>query len=78
MNVLSFISYYSTLATVEAAYVLGGNTNADDDTTKDSTIIAQYFNGQWLHVWDLTRSRSFHRSLMIRNRAFIVGGGTSE
>ena len=84
LKFLSFISYYSTISTEESAYFIGGcakfNCEIPPWSRREgySTIIARYFNDQWVHVGDLTTGRYKHRSLLVGNRVYIIGGRTQE
>ena len=75
---LRFISSYSTLSTLQSAYVIGGVIVEmypnGQKLSKQSEIIAQYFNDQWSQVGYLKTSRGGPGSFIIENQAFIIGG----
>ena len=60
---------YSTAATDEAAYILGGY----QDSMHSSTI-AEFKNDQWRKLGDLRQGRHFHGSISIGHQTMIVGG----
>ena len=66
------ISHYSTAATDEAAYILGGF-----DGSTYTRIIAEYRNQQWKRVGDLTQARYAHGSISIGQKTMVVGGYTT-
>ena len=70
--ILSYVSYYSTAATDEAAYVIGGHQGSSDY----STTIAEFKNDQWRRLGDLTQGRYAHGSISIGHQTLIVGGKT--
>ena len=66
------IHWYSSTATEEAAYIIGGSHGSDYSTT-----IAEFKNGQWRKLGDLTQGRQVHGSISIGRQTMIVGGQTS-
>ena len=63
------IYYYSTAATDEAAYIIGGYDNSNRLAT-----IAEFKNGQWRRLGDLTQARALHGSISVGQQTMIVGG----
>ena len=76
----SFISYYSTVSTAESAYLIGGCTDfvSSPGCSEYSPAIARYIDNEWARVGDLITGRYKHRSLLVGNRAYIIGGQTQE
>ena len=76
----SFISYYSTVSTIDSAYLIGGCTDfvSSPGCSEYSTAIVRYIDNEWARVGDLRTGRYKHRSLLVGNRAYIVGGHTQE
>ena len=67
------IYYYSTAATDEAAYIIGGYDNSNYLKT-----IAEFKHGQWRRLGDLTQGRIAHGSISIGQQTLIVGGETKS
>ena len=67
------ICAYSTAATDEAAYVIGGTSGSNYSQT-----IAEFKNDQWRKVGDLTQGRCYHGSVSIGQKSMVVGGFTSN
>ena len=65
------IHWYSTAATDEAAYIIGGYQD-----TNYSRTIAAFKNDQWRKLDDLTQGRCVHASISIGQQTMIVGGQT--
>ena len=63
---LRTIHWYSSAATEEAAYIIGGSSF--------SPTIAEFKNGQWRKLGDLTQGRQVHGSISIGRQTMIVGG----
>ena len=68
---LSLVSFYSTAATDEAAYIIGGNQGSSYSST-----IAEFKNDQWRKLGDLTQERQYHGSISIGHQTMVVGGYT--
>ena len=66
-----FIAFYSTAETLETAYVFGGQGIV-------SSIVAQYSDNQWKRLDDLNSQRYGHGSIVIGDRAMIIGGWARE
>ena len=69
--ILSNVYGYSTAATDEAAYIIGGYQGSDYSST-----IAEFKNEQWRKLGDLTQGRQYHGSISVGDQAMIVGGAT--
>ena len=67
------IYYYSTAATDEAAYIIGGAQGL-----RYSRTIAEFKNDMWRKLGDLAKGRDCHGSISIGQRTMIVGGVTSS
>ena len=67
------IYYYSTAATDEAAYIIGGA-----QSSRYSRTIAQFKNDQWQKLGDLTLGRDCHGSISVAQQTMIVGGRSSS
>ena len=70
--ILSPVCYYSTAATDDAAYIIGGTQGSSLSPT-----IAEFKNGQWRKLGDLTQGRQVHGSISIGQLTMVVGGNTS-
>ena len=64
---------YSTAATDQAAYIIGGY----QDLSYSQTI-AEFKNDQWRRLGDLTRGRDRHGSISIDQRTMVLGGYTAN
>ena len=71
--ILSNVYRYSTAATDEAAYIIGGYNGSSYSST-----IAEFKNDQWRKLGDLTQGRQYHGSISIGHKTMIVGGQTSS
>ena len=60
---------YSTAATDEAAYIIGGSAGSNYFTT-----IAEFKNDRWRKLGDLTQGRYRHGSISIGQKTMVVGG----
>ena len=65
------IYYYSTAATDEVAYIIGGS-----DGPSYFQSIAEFKNDRWRKLSDLTQGRAGHGSISIGQRTMVVGGQT--
>ena len=63
------VQSYSTAATSDAAYIIGGY---QDEWS--SATIAEFRNNQWRKLGDLAKGRSEHGSISVGPRTMIVGG----
>ena len=70
---LRLICAYSTAATDEAAYIIGGSAGSNYFTT-----IAEFKNDRWRNLGDLTQGRYYHGSVSIGQKAMVVGGYTDN
>ena len=66
------VCFYSTAATDDAAYIIGGNQGSSSSPT-----IAEFKNGQWRKLGDLTQGRQVHGSISIGQLTLVVGGNPS-
>ena len=64
---------YSTAATTDTAYIIGGIQEASYSTT-----IAQFKNFQWSKVGDLTQGRRGHGSVSVGTETMMIGGSVSS
>ena len=71
-NTFRKVYYYSTAATDDAAYIIGGN-----QETGYSPTIAEFKNDHWRKLGDLAQGRSGHGSISIGQQTMIVGGYTT-
>ena len=69
----SMVCYYSTAATSDAAYVIGGYQDSGYSTT-----IAEFKNNQWRKLSDLRQGRMYHGSISVGYRTMVVGGYTNS
>ena len=69
------IYYYSTAATDEAAYIIGGLQGGYRERLYSSTI-AEFKNDKWRKLGDLIQGRQIHGSISIGHRTMVVGGAT--
>ena len=72
-HILRRVHYYSTAATAEAAYIIGGYQSGSH-----SQRIAEYKNDQWRDVGNLTQGRYAHGSISVGTKTMVVGGYTSD
>ena len=70
--ILSYVYRYSTAATDEAAYIIGGWQGSNYSPT-----IAEFKNDQWRKLGDLTQGRDRHGSISISHQTMVVGGYTT-
>ena len=66
--VFSFIGYYSTASTSEAAYIIGGYYTND--------IIAEFKNNLWRQKagQTLAKGRYAHGSITLNDETMVIGG----
>ena len=68
--ILRSISYYSTAATSDAAYIIGGYPYY--------STIAEFKDNQWRKLGDLEQQRYGHGSISDGLRTMVVGGYTNS
>ena len=71
--ILRQIYLYSTAATDEAAYIIGG-INSSNQESHTSPTIAEFKNDRWQNVGDLIQGRHRHGSISIGQQTMILGG----
>ena len=64
---------YSTAATADTAYIIGGYQGSSYSTT-----IAQFKNNQWSKAGDLTQGREYHGSISVGTETMVIGGYASD
>ena len=64
------VYWYSTAATDEAAYIIGGTDYSDS--------ITEFKNDQWRKLGDLNQGRNGQGSISIGQRTMVVGGYTNS
>ena len=62
----SYIGYYSTASTPDAAYIIGGY--------YQRTVVAEFKDDQWNQLGSLNKGRYAHGSLSVGDQTIIVGG----
>ena len=62
----SYIAYYSTANTPDAAYIIGGMFTPN--------LVAEFRDDQWTQLDDLNKGRFYHGSITVGTRTMIVGG----
>ena len=65
---------------MESAYLIGGCVafTTFDYCSEYSAAIARYIDNEWSLVGGLKTGRFKHRSIMVGNRAYIIGGQNQE
>ena len=71
--ILRQVCHYSTAATDEAAYIIGGYQG-----TYSSPTIAEFKNDRWRKLGDLTKGRQLHGSISVGRQTMVVGGSTNS
>ena len=68
------------MSTVDSSYLIGGCTDftGSSSCTEYSNRIARFIDNEWALVGDLRTGRYKHRSLLVGNRAYIIGGQNDE
>ena len=69
MAIFSYIAYYSTASTSEAAYIIGGYYTED--------IIAEFRDGSWRQMGTLAKGREGHGSITLNDETMVIGGSNS-
>ena len=67
------VYWYSTAATDEAAYIIGGY----QGNSRYSQTISEFKN-EWRKLGDLSRGRDHHGSISIGHQTMVVGGNISS
>ena len=70
---LRYVHSYSTAATDEVAYIIGGYHGSTYSPT-----IAEFKNDLWRKLGNLTKGRRLHGSISVGHQTMIVGGSTSS
>ena len=63
----SYIVYYSTASTSEAAYIIGGYYYSPQ-------IIAEFRNNSWRQMGTLAKGRDSHGSITLNGETMVIGG----
>ena len=63
----SYIAYYSTANSPDAAYIIGGGLN-------NQNLVAEFREDQWRRLDNLKHGRIGHSSITIGAQTMIVGG----
>ena len=66
MIIYSYISFYSTASTSEAAYIIGG--------VNTENIIAEFKNDSWRRMGTLAKGRRGHGTIHIGDEIMVIGG----
>ena len=67
----SFVAYYSTANTPDAAYIIGGwNTR----NFESRNLVAEFRNDKWAQLDHLNKERHAHASITVGTQIMIVGG----
>ena len=69
MIVFSFIAYYSTVSTSDAAYIIGGYNGRQSQDQ-----IAEFKNNIWRQMGTLARGRDSHGSISMNDEFMVIGG----
>ena len=75
------IYYYSTAATADAAYIIGGFQSEGFSRftlTSYSSTISEFKNGKWRRLGELIQGRQVHGSISIGQFTMVVGGATKS
>ena len=70
------IYYYSTAATDDAAYIIGGSIHLPSLrwSTYYSSTISEFKNGKWRKLGELIQGRHAHGSISMGQFTMVVGG----
>ena len=77
----SRVFVYSTAATDDAAYIIGGYQSEGFSRfllTSYSSTIAEFKNGKWRKLGELIQGRQIHGSISIGQFTMVVGGATKS
>ena len=66
MFIFSYIGFYSTASTSEAAYIIGGEYTGD--------IIAEFRDYSWRQLGTLAKARYAHGSITLNGETMVIGG----
>ena len=75
------IYYYSTAATDDAAYIIGGFQSGGCFLCGEisySPTISEFKNGKWRKLGELIQGRQIHGSISIGQFTMVVGGATKS
>ena len=67
----SYIAYYSTASTSEAAYIIGGH-------PLTAQIIAEFKNDSWRQIGTLAKGRHSHGSITLNDETMVIGGSSDR
>ena len=66
----SYIAYYSTANTPDAAYIIGGMFTPN--------LVAEFRDDQWPQLDDLNKGRYRHGSITVGTQTMVVGGYSDD
>ena len=69
MTIFSYIAYYSTASTSEAAYIIGGYA---------PQIIAEFRSNSWRQMGTLAKGRDSHGSITLNGETMVIGGDVAD
>ena len=66
---------YSSISMNDFVLIIGGYCQKDEDISREvHSIIARFRNNIWTQAGNLMIPRRFHRSLVMNDRIYVVGG----
>ena len=66
---------YSSVSIQDFVLIIGGKCKkAEDVASEVHSIIAKFRNNVWTQVGNLMIPRRYHRSVVMNNRIYVVGG----
>ena len=69
------IALYAVASTVRSAFIIGGWIGRDANVDGiDTSIVAEFKDGQWGKYGNLMNSRSYHRAITFNGETMIIGG----
>ena len=71
------IGYYSIVSLQRSVIYFGGETYIEE-SFGSLNIVAEFQNDSWRKLGKMTKARSFHKSIPINGKIFIVGGAGSK
>ena len=74
MFIFSFLYYYSTVSTSEAAYIIGGYYWVQDT----SEVIVEFKDNNWRQIGKLATGRSGHGSIILNGETMVIGGDPTK
>ena len=77
MMIFSYISFYSTVSTAEAAYIIGGIV-AGQNIEEFGQIIAEFKNDSWRRIGKLSKGRWLHGSIALNEEIMVIGGAALD